>query len=258
MRACQRYSNVIYNATRKGVLTPDVPAPPPASPPPSGRGYSSAREVTVDLSIPLLLSNPAREYAAMRQSPQANITGATLQDAAAAVANCTGAPQLDVAVTFHYAGGGGPAAGDCFRLSVLGGTTVSIAFTAAHVAVLNGGSCTVDGGFVFGIKPNETSVSLRLLVDVNAVESFAQGGRAQLSFPATLHNTTGAGVGSGSGSGTGTGTQSLPFSLSSLLLSSAIPSPSSLSATFWNTSTALFAKTSKPVTVDVGVWPLAF
>ena len=42
----------------------------------AGWGFSTAREITVDELIPLLISFAARGYAAMRQSPQANLTAA--------------------------------------------------------------------------------------------------------------------------------------------------------------------------------------
>ena len=59
-------------------------------------------------------------------------------------------------------------------------------------------------------------MALRVLVDMNAVEAFAQDGRAQYSFPGILRS-----VGSG-----------------------------------WNMSVRLQAQTASPVTVDVGIWPI--
>ena len=107
-----------------------------------GRGYSSAREVTVDEEIPLLLSYPAREYAAMRQAPQASLQGVDRQHAAASLMSCAGAAQLDLDLVFHFGGGGGPSAGDCVGVSVLGGGMVAaITFKSPGVGVLDGRPC---------------------------------------------------------------------------------------------------------------------
>jgi hypothetical protein len=196
-----------------------------------GNGYSTCREVTVDESLPLLLSYPAREYAAMRQAPQVNLTGATQADAVTAVgASAHGAKQLDVELTYHFAAVAATA-GDCVGVSLLGGgAAAAVIFLSPTVAVLNNGPCLRDGrpntkgGFMFGLKANESFVSLRVLVDGNAVESFAQYGRAQVSFPGVLRDTGGAAG----------------------------------NITSWNTSVGLLCNASKAGTVDVGVWPLAF
>jgi hypothetical protein len=204
----------------------------------AGHGYSTAREVTVDESLPLLLTYPAREYAAMRQVPQVNFTGVSQQDAALSVANCDGAAQMDIELAYHF-GNGAASAGDCICLSVLGGgAAIAIIFDSPTVAVLNNGPClqhgkpNKQGGFLFGLKPNETSVSLRVLIDGNAVESFAQRGRAQVSFPGVLRNSSTPSVGGRTSDNGGNGA--------------------------WNMSIGLLATTVDPGTVDVGVWPLAF
>ena len=94
---------------------------------------------------------------------------------------------------------------------------------------------------MFGLKPGESSVALRVLVDVNAVESFAQGGRAQLSNPGVLHNVS-----------------YLERSAAVPVRHGAPPGGSQGNASSWNTSLALIGQTAHPITVDVGVWPLAF
>ena len=81
---------------------------------------------------------------------------------------------------------------------------------------------------MFGLKPAETSVALWVLVDVNAVEAFAQGGRAQYGFPGTLNNATMSASMSASDRGTGSG---------------------------WNVSAGLQVQMASPVTVDAGIWP---
>lgn len=200
-----------------------------------GYGYSTAREVTVDESLPLLLTYPAREYTAMRQTPQVILKGASQQDATALMAKCDGAAQMDIDLTYHF-GKGSASAGDCICLSILGGAAaVAIIFDSPTVAVLNDGPClqhhgkpNKQGGFLFGLKPNETSVSLRVLIDGNSIESFAQFGRAQVSFPGTLRNKSWA------------------------------VEDDSISTSGWNTSIGLLGTTSSPGIVDVGVWPLAF
>ena len=63
-------------------------------------------------------------------------------------------------------------------------------------------------------------------------------GRAQLSNPAMLHNRSHAAT-------------------NNTLVAGDAATPSN-GSTFWNTSLALLSKTTTPVTVDVGVWPLAF
>ena len=154
-----------------------------------GRGYSTAREVTVDEDTPLLLSYPAREYTAMRQAPQANATGLSLRTAAASLSACAGAAQLDIELTFHFpaadvrngstnashadggsvSGGTGttvgrPSGGDCVGVSLLGGSMLAtITFTSPSVGVLNGGPCgDTAGGFIFRLKQNESSVALHV------------------------------------------------------------------------------------------------
>jgi hypothetical protein len=212
-----------------------------------GHGYSTAREVTVDASLPLLLTYPAREYAQMRQAAQVHLTGAKEAEAVAAVANCAGSDQLDIELVYHFETGGATA-GYCIGLSLLGGgAAVVVIFKSPTVAVLKdcgAGYSTCDishGGFLFGLKPNETSVALRVLVDGNAVEAFAQGGRAQISFPGALHNTT-----------------SSSLSLAAASGSAAVAGIGDRGS--WNTTVGLLGNCSKPGggTVDVGVWPLAF
>jgi hypothetical protein len=223
----------------------------------AGHGYSTAREVTVDPSLPLLLTYPAREYLAMRQPAQVRLTGATVVGASEAISRCPGHAQLDLELVHHFAAaaaaagvggeGGGAAAGDCIGLSVLGGGAAAVViFKSPTVAVLHdcdsGCSCTgprrpSKGGFLFGTKANESSVALRILVDGNQVEAFAQGGRAQISFAGKLapHNSSGSGS-----AGVG-----------------------------WNTSVGLLSSSGSGSSnnpkasagagfIDVGVWPLAF
>ena len=213
-----------------------------------GHGYSTAREVTVDPSLPLLLTYPAREYAAMRQTAQAHLATAKEAEAVAAVANCAGSEQLDMELVYHFEGGG-VTAGECIGLSLLGGGAgVVVIFKSPTVAVLKdcGDGCSCSGphrpdvshsGFLFGLKPKETSVALRVLVDGNAIEAFAQGGRAQISFPGALHNTTSS-LAAASGSATAAGVAGRGN---------------------WNTTVGLLSgSTPGGGTFDVGVWPLAF
>lgn len=147
-------------------------------------GFTLAREVTLDKRQEMLLFNPAREYALMRQHPEANLTGASVAEARAALAAAKGSPQLDIALSFHVNGNAGFVPGDRVGV-VLSGVEVVIIFAANAMATLNAGKNTME----FHVSDGGTAL-LRVIVDGPVLEAFAQDGRAQVTIAASEVATT--------------------------------------------------------------------
>lgn len=150
-------------------------------------GFSLAREVTVDTDLEILLENPAREYAAMRQAGRCNATGLSIAVAQQLLDKLQGTgEQFDVNVCFHFKK-------PLKQLDV--GTTVGITILgeAIKLTISGPGQALLLAPGVGGkkqsmelqLKDNETDIVLRSIVDNTVIEAFAMHGRAGVSARAT-------------------------------------------------------------------------
>jgi hypothetical protein len=151
----------------------------------SGKSFTIAREVSLDPNFEILLSYPAREWAAMREGGegggQVALKGATVDAAKAAMASAPGAPQLDLDLNFSY-----PSTvpvGAVVGVSLMGGAV------SATVTVTNEGEATLqlgkDSSMVFPLHADDKTITLRVIADGSIVEAFAQHGRAQVVSAST-------------------------------------------------------------------------
>jgi hypothetical protein len=155
-------------------------------------GFTLAREVTLDLELGLLLSGPAREYAALRRETLAAASG-SVAAASASLAAASAAAQMDFELTLRWTGAAAPgsyvgvsfgagAAGALLCVANSTSATLALTFAAggAGAEACATSNKTNSWAMSLALKPGEAFVSLRVIVDANIVEAFAQGGRAQV------------------------------------------------------------------------------
>jgi len=157
-------------------------------------GFTLAREVALDPALGVLLSNPAREYAALRRETLANATGCSVASANASLAAASASAQMDLELTLRWTGSspagssiglsfGAGAAAALLCIANASSATLVLAFPAASTGPPGAGGCAASNetwAMPLTLKSGEDAVSLRVIVDANVVEAFAQGGRAQV------------------------------------------------------------------------------
>jgi sucrose-6-phosphate hydrolase SacC (GH32 family) len=144
-------------------------------------GFSLAREVMLDAQLSRLLFVPAREYVSMRRAAFAHAVGVSVAQGRAAMSAVKGeAAQLDVSLSFEWPSA--PQPGDTVGVSVLGGGAEIVVRWAAsddnpRLATLSAGGAEE---MAFVLKAGERKLALRVILDGDVVEAFAQDGRAQV------------------------------------------------------------------------------
>ena len=189
------------------------------------QGFTLAREITVDHQLEILLSYPAQEYAHSLRSatPFVSLQGADVGAATAAVAAAAPSlPQLDVDATFMWDSITRTPINTPLGITVLNGALFCVVcFQGNRNGTLGCGqpsglssmpeaaavptSCSLDGhgSMPFTLKPGETSINLRVVVDGTTVEAFAAHGRAQYVSSAQRGGPSSSVLGLVAGAGSG-------------------------------------------------------